>query len=175
MTPSSGMPRTSARGSTSSMKLTPWWLIPGWLALGTILGIGITMFFLRGGGVAPPLPKITPLVVLAVVVVLLWAGWQVRRVKERKSAAFGGLGASSIAVLAVASAHSGALLVGVFGVMSALYWIDAVGHYMLVQAITAGCTAVASLGLSIAGFLVERWCRISGDDDSSATGASAAA
>ena len=60
--------------------------------------------------------------------------------------------------------------------MSALYWIDAVGHYMLVQAITAGCTAVASLGLSVAGFLVERWCRIGGDDgDSSPKGAGAAA
>ncbi len=158
------------------MKLTPWWLIPGWLALGTILGICLTMFFLRGGGVAPPLPKITPLVVLAVVVVLLWAGWQVRRVKERKPAAIGGPGASSVAVFAVASTYSGALLLGVFGVMSALYWIDAVGHYMLVQAITAGCTAAASLILSVVGFVVERWCRISGDDgDSSPKGAGAAA
>ncbi|MFT3943686.1 MAG: DUF3180 domain-containing protein [Ancrocorticia sp.] len=158
------------------MKLTPWWLIPGWLALGTIFGISITMFFLRGFGVVPPLPKITPLVVLAVVAVLLWLGWQVRRVKERKAAAIGGLGASSVAVFAVASAHSGALLVGVFGVMSALYWIDAVGHYMMVQAITAGCTALASLILSVAGFVVERWCRISGDDgDAAPTGAGAAA
>ena len=70
---------------------------------------------------------------------------------------------------------SPALLTGVFGVMSALYWMDFASHYMLVQTIVLGLMALTSFALSAVGIVVERWCRISGDDDSSATGASAAA
>ena len=157
------------------MRVTSWWLIPGWLALGTILGIGITMFHGRGGAIPPPFPKIGPLVILVLVMALLWWGWQIRRMKARKTTYIDAPMASRVAVFAVASAHSGALLTGVFGVMSALYWMDFASHYMLVQTIVLGLMALTSFALSAVGIVVERWCRISGDDDSSATGASAAA
>lgn len=89
------------------MRVTSWWLIPGWLALGTILGIGITMFLLRGGAIPPPFPKIGPLVILVLVMALLWWGWQIRRMKARKTTYIDAPMASRVAVFAVASAHSG--------------------------------------------------------------------
>ncbi len=157
------------------MKVTSWWLILGWLATGTILGIGIALFLLYDGAIPPPFPLIGPLVILALAMALLWWGWQIRRMKARKTACIDAPRASRVAVFAVASVHSGALLTGVFGVMSALYWTDFASHYMLVQTIVLGLMGLASFALSVAGIVVERWCRISGDDNSSVNGAGAAA
>jgi len=109
---------------------------------------------------------------VTLVAVLLGAGLQVRRwVHGQGQAQVDPLLAARIAVLAKAGAYGGALLTGWYLAQALDIYPDLVGarQSRFVIALIAAASAVA---LAIAGFVVQRWCRVPppGDDDASGTG-----
>lgn len=114
-----------------------------------------------------PLPLSWSAVVgtLALVVVVVAAGLPVRRwVRGRRTRALDPLVAARTAVLSKAAAYGGAVLTGWYASQALLVLPDLVGvrRERFVIALVATGAAVA---VSVAGFVVQHWCRIPPDDD----------
>lgn len=126
------------------------------------------------GGTRPPLSWAAPACTLALAVVLLVAGWPVRRwVREARKLRPAGpaaqrkrldpIVAARTAVLAKAAAYGGSVLVGWYVGQAAVLLPDLVGvrGRDLVVALVAVLTAVL---LVVAGFVVQHWCRVPPED-----------
>jgi hypothetical protein len=114
-----------------------------------------------------PLPLSWPAVVgtVALVAVVIAAGLPVRTwVHGRRDRVLDPLVAARTAVLAKAAAYGGAALVGWYLSQALLVLPDLVGarRERLIIALLA---AAAAVGVSVAGFVVQHWCRIPPDDD----------
>jgi len=126
--------------------------------------VGLDIWTGSGG---EPLPLSWPAVVgtVALMVVVIAAGLPVRRwVRGRRDRALDPLVAARTAVLAKASAYGGAALVGWYLSQALLILPDLVGARRE-RFVIALIAAVAAIGVSVAGFVVQRWCRIPPDDD----------
>ena len=124
------------------------------------------------GGQEPPLLWTTVGALVLIAVVVVGAGWPVRQwVRGDRARRIDALRAARTAVLGKASAYAGALLLGWFAGQA--------GHYAATLEVaarrdrmgTALAAAAASLLVLAAGLLVERWCRVPGDDDEGREGA----
>lgn len=133
----------------------------------------------RGGTVVGRVgwPVMVALVLLAGLV--LWTGWAVRAYTRGRRPSLSGLRAARTLVLAQSAALTGAALAGWYA-----------GHVLLVvgdldvgalrsKALAAGLATLASVALSVAGLVVERWCRVSPrgegrDDDAPSSGSASA-
>ncbi|HST84927.1 MAG TPA: DUF3180 domain-containing protein [Kineosporiaceae bacterium] len=130
----------------------------------TICWVGLDIWTGSGGD---PLPLSWSAVVgtVALVVVVIAAGLPVRRwVNGRRDRPIDPLVAARTAVLAKASAYGGAALVGWYLSQGLLLLPDLVGARRERFAV-ALVAAAAAVGVSVAGFVVQRWCRIPPDDD----------
>jgi hypothetical protein len=130
----------------------------------TVCWVGLDIWIGSGGN---PLPLSWFAVVgtLALVAVVIAAGLPVRRwVRGRRDRALDPLVAARTAVLAKASAYGGAALVGWYLSQALLILPDLVGSRRE-RFIIALVAAAAAAGVSVAGFVVQRWCRIPPDDD----------
>lgn len=130
----------------------------------TVCWVGLDLWIDSG---RDPLPLSWPAVVgtLALVVVVIAAGLPVRRwVRGQRDRALDPLVAARTAVLAKASAYGGAALVGWYLGQGLLILPDLVGARRE-RFIVALVAAAAAVGVSVAGFVVQRWCRIPPDDD----------
>jgi hypothetical protein len=117
------------------------------------------------GGNPPPLSWIAVFVVVALVLVVIAAGLPVRSwMRGQRDRALDPLVAARTAVLAKAAAYGGALIVGWYLSQAVLVLPDLVGarRTRFTIALVAAAVAVA---LSVAGFVVQRWCRVPPEDD----------
>jgi hypothetical protein len=118
------------------------------------------------GGEPPPLSWVAVFVVVALVLVVIAAGLPVRRwMRGQRDRALDPLVAARTAVLAKAAAYGGALIVGWYLSQALLVLPDLVGVRRTRFIIALVSTALA-VALSVAGFVVQRWCRIPPEDDS---------
>ncbi len=127
-----------------------------WVALDTWSGSGHN---------PPPLGWAAVAGTLALTAVVLGAGVQVRQwVRGRDQGRVDPLIAARVAVLAKAGAYGGALLVGWYLGQALDIYPDLVGvrHTRFIIALVAAASAVA---LSVAGFVVQYWCRVPPGDD----------
>jgi hypothetical protein len=118
------------------------------------------------GGEPPPLSWVAVFVVVALVLVVITAGLPVRRwMRGQRDRALDPLVAARTAVLAKAAAYGGALIVGWYLSQALLVLpdLDGVRRTRFTIALVATALAVA---LCVAGFVVQRWCRIPPEDDS---------
>lgn len=109
-----------------------------------------------------------PGVVFAVATaILIWSGMAVRRLRAGKDTWIDAIGAMRVAVFARTSALVGAGLVGVLiGVMGvSLTQLEAAP--MVSNAIASGVSSVIGVVWVIVALVVERWCIINPDDDTS--------
>lgn len=124
------------------------------------------------GGSPLPVPVAAMMLLVAIAVIVLVAAWPVRQwsagVRHR---AYDPLRAARAAVLAKASSHSGALLVGWYLGQALLLLPDLAIQSRSEAAIRFLIGAAAALAAVIAGLVAERWCRLKDDD----TGKEAAA
>jgi hypothetical protein len=126
--------------------------------------VGLDIWTGSGGN---PLPLSWSAVIgtVALVVVVIAAGLPVRRwVKGARDRALNPLVAARTAVLAKASAYGGAALVGWYLSQGLLILPDLVGERrerFIIALVASGAAA----GVSVAGFVVQHWCRIPPDDD----------
>jgi putative membrane protein len=122
---------------------------------------------MRTGG-TPMIVTPGPGVVFAVATaILIWSGMAVRRLRADKDTWIDAIGAMRVAVFARTSALVGAGLVGVLiGVMGvSLTQLEAAP--MVSNAIASGVSSVIGVVWVIVALVVERWCIINPDDDTS--------
>jgi len=135
-----------------------------WVLLDTWTGQGRT---------APPLPWTSVFGTLALVLVVVAAGLPMRRWQRTDPAERSGmrrpidpLVAARTAVLAKAAAYGGALILGWYLGQGLILLPDLLGDRRI-RFVTAMVAAVCAVALSVVGFVVQRWCRVPPDDDSS--------
>lgn len=126
--------------------------------------LGLGLWDRRGGDPLPlPWTAVIGMVVLALVVVA--AGLPVRRwARGRRDRPVDPLAAARTAVLAKAAAYGGAALVGWYAGQALVIVPNPVGARRA-RLIAAVASAVAAAGLSVAGLVVQRWCRVPPPDD----------
>jgi hypothetical protein len=115
-----------------------------------------------------PLPLSWPAVIItaAIVLVVIAAGLPVRAwVSGPRDKVLDPLVAARTAVLAKAAAYGGAVIVGWYLSQALLVLPDLVGDRKQ-RFILALVAAVIAVAISVAGFVVQSWCRIPPDDDS---------
>lgn len=142
-----------------------------WVLLVGVVGAALSFlgFFahMRTGG-TPMIVTPGPGVVFAVATaILIWSGMAVRRLRAGKDTWIDAIGAMRVAVFARTSALVGAGLVGVLiGVMGvSLTQLEAAP--MVSNAIASGVSSVIGVVWVIVALVVERWCIINPDDDTS--------
>lgn len=117
------------------------------------------------GGTSLPLSWPVVVAVLALVAVVIAAGWPVRNwVHGRRERMLDPLVAARTAVLAKAAAYGGAALTGWYLSQDLLLLPDLVGDRED-RFVVALLAALAAVGVSVAGFVVQNWCRVPPDDD----------
>lgn len=148
------------------MRATRWQLLVVLAAVVTVVVVaGLTVWESVGGGPLPtPWTALVAMVVIAVAVLVV--AWPVRRwnagVRDRR---FDPLRAARAAVLAKASSHCGALLVGWYA-GQALVVVGDLGIEPRRDRFVGSVTAlVAAVGVVVAGHVAERWCRLPEDHD----------
>ena len=122
---------------------------------------------MREGG-TPMIVTPGPAVIFAIATAcLIWSGLAVRRLRAGKDTWIDAIGAMRVAVFARTSALVGAGLVGVLiGVMGvSLTQLEAAP--MVSNAIGSGVSSVIGVVWVIVALVVERWCIIHPDDDTS--------
>lgn len=134
----------------------------------TALGWAGLRLWTRSGGTYVPLPWTAVAGTAALALVVLALGTPVRRwVSGRRDRALDPLVAARTVVLAKAAAYGGAVLVGWYAAQALVILPDVVGARRT-RLVLATLAAVASLGVSVAGFVVQRWCRVPPDDEGGA-------
>ena len=123
------------------------------------------------GREAPPLPWTAVFGTVALVLVVIAAGLPMRRWQRTPPADRSGvrrpidpLVAARTAVLAKAAAYGGALILGWYLSQGLVLLPDLLGD-RLTRFVIALVAAAAAAALSVAGFVVQRWCRVPPDDD----------
>lgn len=134
--------------------------------IAAVVGAGGSLLALRDGGTPVNLPKTTLLVGIVLGLVVLVMAWNVRQFKLGKRKALDPAAAVRTAMLAQASAYSGALLAGMYGGYAAVLVRDWAHIPRREAAIAAGLAALGGVAMLVAGIVGEWWCRIKpGDDD----------
>ncbi|MBT0767704.1 DUF3180 domain-containing protein [Kineosporia sp. J2-2] len=122
------------------------------------------------GNTAPPLPWTALFAMVALVLVVIAAGLPMRRWQRTDPSArqtmkpIDPMVAARTAVLAKAAAYGGAVILGWYLSQGLILLPDLVGDRRT-RFFTALVAALAALALTVAGFLVQRWCRVPPDDD----------
>jgi len=125
------------------------------------------------GNEAPPLPWTAVFGTVALLLVVIAAGLPMRRWQRTDPSDRGGvrrgidpLVAARTAVLAKAAAYGGALILGWYLSQGLILLPDLLGDRTS-RFVIALIAAAAAVALSVAGFVVQRWCRVPPDDDDS--------
>jgi hypothetical protein len=117
------------------------------------------------GGLPPPLPWTTVAFLVVLVSLVVLAGLPVRRwVAGRRERALDPLVAARTVVLAKAAAYGGAALAGWYA-GQALVLLPNLVEVRRPRLVIALLSVLASVGLAVAGLLVQRWCRVPPSDD----------
>ena len=142
-----------------------------WVAAVGLVAAGLSFLgflaHMRQGG-TPLIVTPGPAVIFAIATAcLIWSGLAVRRLRAGKDTWIDAIGAMRVAVFARTSALVGAGLVGVLiGVMGvSLTQLEAAP--MVSNAIASGVSSVIGVVWVIVALVVERWCIINPDDDTS--------
>ncbi|MDO4887562.1 MAG: DUF3180 domain-containing protein [Actinomycetaceae bacterium] len=141
----------------------------GHLAFAASFGGGLAViacaFMLADGRAPGPVPATLFLPILAVALGIFANGWRVRRMRQGKATRMRPLQAARVAVFAQACSRSGAFFVGLAGVCALLFSRTGRTAYVHEQVLALGLAAIASLLLTGAGWLTERWCAVDEDED----------
>ena len=144
--------------------LRPWRLLLAGVAVAVLVWLLLSRAQAQGMA-SLPVPWPTPVVLVVMTAGVLAAGRWVRTwVVGRSSRPPSALTAARIAVAAAAAGWAGALLFGWYGGQAAVLASALVGERSG-RFVAATLAALASVALSVAGVVAQRWCRRPHDDD----------
>lgn len=149
------------------------------LLLIVLVTTAVTFVLLRlaesRGATVLPVPLLSGAVVLLIGSVVLALGWAVRQYQRGRRPGLDPLLAARTVVLATASAYTGALLTGWYAGHVLVVLGDLAIEARREVAVSAALAALCTVGLGVAGVVVERWCEIPprDPDDGRGPGASA--
>jgi hypothetical protein len=148
------------------VKATRWPALVLLALVGVVLGWSVTRV-LESGGSVMPLPVTALAAMLVIAAAVLVVGIPVRRWNRGdRSRRLDPLRAARTAVLAKASSHSGALLVGWYLGQGLTLLPDLHIEPRRARLVMAALAVLAALTMVVAGLITERWCRLpDGDDD----------
>lgn len=140
------------------------------LLAGVLLGVGLVAWLLLDayratGAVGPLVPWPTGALPVTLAAALVVYGRRVRRLVDGEPTTLTPLGAARVAVLAQASSRVGAGVTGFYGALLAVNLAGPASPLYRGQALPVALAAAGFLVLTIAGWVVERWCRLPEDDD----------
>ncbi len=141
-----------------------------WRRVGAvILGLGFLSWAVNtlvvGTRSPVPIPWTVSVALVVVSGVALWLGWAVRQFRAGRRPGLDPLRAARTAMFSQAAALTGAALVGVYGGYIAALAADW-GHPPRRSLIVTAILATVASGLLLsAGWIAERWCATSGDDE----------
>jgi MFS family permease len=148
-------------------------LIAALIGLGLVVGRLIPPLIVRLGGNVPRLSWAAPLTLFLaafVVGIIAWNTWQSLHKKHQRMTSDHGI---KMLALAKSCAVVASLVAGVYGGF-ALAFIEALDSPLGKERVVRGtAAAVASLLLLVAALLLERACRVPGDDDEGKNGKAA--
>lgn len=130
------------------------------------LGYGVLRLVVAGGTGLPVVGWMSPVVLIFLSGAILAAGLPIKRLQEGRPGPrpVGMLRAARTVVLAQASALTGAAVVGWYAAQGAVLLGDADIPTVRDRLWPVIATVLAGLLLSIAGLVVQRWCRIDDSD-----------
>lgn len=147
------------------MRVTTWQtLLALALVVGAVAYAGLSVLESRSGTLVP-VPSLMWAGIGVIAVVVLMLGRSVRRLTEGKVTRMDALRAARVAMLAKASALSGAAFSGYFGAQLLIGWTNLGAPALRDHAVAAGAAAFAGVVLVAAGLVVEHWCRLPPEDD----------
>ena len=121
---------------------------------------------LAGGGSTAAPPVLTLVVTALMAVGTLAVAWPIRRWNSGdRDRAINPLRAARTVALAKAAAMAGAVLAGGWSAFVVLALPLATVEAQAERALLSGLAVLASLGLTVAGLVAERWCMIPPEDD----------
>lgn len=147
--------------------MTPARILTSLLIAAVSTALSWVLLDLWTGSGREPLPLSWPSVIVtaAIVAVVILAGLPVRKwVSGDRDRVLDPLVAARTAVLAKAAAYGGAAIFGWYLSQGLTLLPDLVGDRRP-RFIIALITAALAVGISVAGFVVQRWCRIPPNDD----------
>ncbi|GAA4718884.1 hypothetical protein GCM10023216_04220 [Isoptericola chiayiensis] len=132
-------------------------------------GFGLLRLLESRGVYVPGAAWAEVVAILLLAALVLWAGWSVRSYLRGDKPDLDALRAARTFAMAKAAAYTGALLAGryVAHVLVVLPQLDVEARRD--QAITSGVAAVVSIGLTVAGLVVEKFCEIPPPEDDDGT------
>jgi len=153
------------------MRRTRWQTLVTVAAVVTVAA-WLLLRILEGRGTAPPpVPGSVALVCLVIAAVVLRMGWAVRQFVRGRRPDLDPLRAARTAVLAKASCHTGALLLGWYLAQVLLVLGDLDIEPRRDRAVAAAIAALGAAVLGVVGLVVERMCQVPPPSDKDAAGA----
>ncbi len=146
-------------------------MTPARVSTAAVLGIAVAVLgwaglriWTRSGGTYVPLPWTAVVGTAMLAVAVVAAGLPVRRwMSGRRDRPLDPLVAARTVVLAKAAAYGGALLAGWYAAQALVILPDLVGTRRT-RFVLAVAATLAAVGVCVAGFVVQRWCRVPPDD-----------
>lgn len=132
----------------------------------TAVGFSVLRLWESSGRGAFPLPWSALVGMTVIAGAVLVVGWPVRQWNDgRRDRRLDPLRAARTAVLAKASSHSGALLVGWYAGQGLVVLPDLAIEPRRERLVLCLLAVVAAAAMVVAGLVAERWCRLPPDDD----------
>lgn len=149
------------------MRPLKWRVLAVTLVVAAAVGAGTSFLAIRAGSAPVHLPKTTLVVGIALGALALFMAWPIRQLKRGKRGRIDPTRAVRAAMLAQASAYTGALLGGLYGGYGLVLVRDWSHAPRREAAIAAGLAALGGIVMLVSGVVAEWWCRITsrGNDD----------
>ncbi|MBC7290876.1 MAG: DUF3180 domain-containing protein [Actinotalea sp.] len=147
------------------MRRTPWTRLLLVALVTAAVALGVLRVVESRGGTVLPVPLLSVVVIALLAAVVLALGRQVRQVRDGRRRGTDPIVAARTVVLATASAHTGALLVGWYAAHVLLVVGDLAIDARREVAVSAGVAGAGALLLVVAGLVAERWCEVRDRDD----------
>jgi hypothetical protein len=129
--------------------------VVGWLVLRALEARSVYL---------PLVPWLVDVAILALAGAVFWSGWTVRSYQNGKRPSLDGLRAARTLVLAKAAALTGALLGGWYLAQVLVVLGDLAIEPRRDRAVAAGIAVLCSVGLSVVGLVVEKFCELPPSD-----------
>lgn len=140
--------------------LTRWQILVAYFVATAVIGWAALNAWERGGNPPLPVPWYAAALIVLIAAIVFYFGWTVRSYLAGRRPSLSGVRAARTAVLAKASAYTGAVLSGWYVANLVMVIPNLVSDARISRAVAAGLCLLASLTLVVVALIAERWCQL---------------